>query len=134
MRDIKEIFERIQEQKREQREINKSVKDALKNSLEFHELGEQIDRLKVKKAQIENSLKGELEQKIDLLKLNIKDGIQAMSDIALTTLMKGESIKLTDSEDNEYEPIFSIRFKKTSNKSFAEKESGSDGAKKPEEV
>lgn len=118
MRDIKEVFERVQEHKREQRELNKSVRDALKNSLEYHEVTEQIERLRVKRAHIEGMLRGELEQKIDLLKLNIKDGIQALSDIALTTLMKGESVKLTDSEDNEYEPIFSVRFKKTSNKSF----------------
>lgn len=120
MRDIKEIFERIQQQKREQREINRSIKDALATHAQYHDLTEEIDRLKFKKRQIENTMQQEVEQKIDLLKLNIKDGMQAMSDIALTTLMKGESITLVDSDNNEYEPMFSVRFKKTSNKSLNE--------------
>ena len=121
MKNIKDIFEKIQEHKREQREINKSVRDALYGSVEYRELTEKLQSLRVKKVQLERSIKGGMEQKLDLLKLHIKDGAQALSDIALTTIMKGDSIKLTDSEDNEYEPVFSVRFKKTSNKSFNNK-------------
>ena len=121
MRDIKEIFERIQEQKREQREINKSIKDALDNSSEYHAIKEQLERLKLKKWRLEDAARGDLDKKMDLLKLNIKEGMQVMSDVALTTIMKGESVKLTDNDNNEYEPIFSVRFKKTSNKSFDDK-------------
>lgn len=70
---------------------------------------------------MEDSARGDLDKKMDLLKLNIKEGIQVMSDVALTSIMKGESVKLTDDQNNEYEPIFSVRFKKTSNKSYDEK-------------
>jgi predicted nuclease with TOPRIM domain len=126
MRNIKEIFERIQEQKREQREINKAVREALENSSEYHDVKEHIQRLRLKKMRMEDSARGDLDQKMDLLKLNIKEGIQVMSDVALTTIMKGESVKLTDSENNEYEPIFSVRFKKTSNKSYEERDKKSD--------
>ena len=126
MRDIKEIFERIQEQKREQREINKAVREALENSSEYDSVKEQIERLRLKKLRIEDAARGDLDQKMDLLKLNIKEGIQVMSDVALTTIMKGESVKLVDSDNNEYEPIFSVRFKKTSNKSYDKKDSKSD--------
>jgi uncharacterized protein YehS (DUF1456 family) len=118
MKNIKEVFEKIQEQKKEQREINKSVRDALYGSVEYRELTEKLQNIRIKKIQLERSVRGDVEQKIDLLKLNIKDGMQVMSDIALTALMKGDSIKLTDSDDNEYEPIFSIRFKKTNNYGF----------------
>jgi hypothetical protein len=121
MRNIKEIFERIQEQKREQREINKTVREALDNSAEYHDIKEHIERLRLKKLRIEDSVRGDLDQKMDLLKLNIKEGIQVMSDVALTTIMKGESVKLTDKDNNEYEPIFTVRFKKTQNKSFDDK-------------
>jgi ABC-type phosphate transport system auxiliary subunit len=118
MRDIKEIFSRIQQQKKEQREINRSIKDALSVHAEYHDIAEQIDRLKLKKRQIENSLRSEYEQKIDLLKLNIKGDVQTMSDIALASLVKGESINLKDDENNEYEPVFSVRFKKMNGNSF----------------
>ena len=121
MKNIKEVFEKIQEHKREQREISKSVRDALYASVEYRELNEKLQNLRIKKIQLERSVRGDVEQKIDLLKLHIKDGTQVMSDIALTTLMKGESIKLVDSENNEYEPVFSVRFKKTSNKIFEAK-------------
>lgn len=122
MRNLKEIFERIKEQKREQREINKSVQETLRNSAEYEKIKEELERLRLKKMRMEDSARGDLDQKIDLLKLNIKEGMQVMSDVALTQIMKGESIKLKDDENNEYEPVFSIRFKKTSNKSYDDKE------------
>lgn len=118
MRDIKEIFSRIQEQKKEQREINRSVREALEVHVDYKDIVEKIDQLKSKKRQIENSVRSDFEQKIDLLKLNIKGDTQTMSDIALATIMKGESITLKDEDNNEYEPVFSVRFKKTSNQSF----------------
>lgn len=122
MKDIKEIFEKIQEHKREQREMNKSIRDALKNSLQYQDLNDEMERLRAKKAQIVDSIKIGMGEKMDLLKLNIKDHSQLLTDVALTTIMKGESIKLTDSENNEYEPIFSVRFQKTSNKSLENKD------------
>lgn len=121
MRNIKEIFERIQEQKREQREISKMVRETLDNSAVYGDLKEQIEKLRLKKLRMEDSARGDLDQKMDLLKLNIKEGIQVMSDVALTSIMKGESVKLTDSDNNEYEPVFSVRFKKTTNKSYDDK-------------
>lgn len=126
MRNIKEIFERIQEQKREQREINKAVRETLQNSAEYENIKEQLERLRLKKMRLEDSARGDMDQKMDLLKLNIKEGAQTMSDVALTTIMRGESVKLTDSDNNEYEPIFSVRFKKTSNKSYTDKDSKPD--------
>lgn len=121
MKDIKEVFQRIQEHRKEHRDLNKAFRDALRNSHEYQELGEQIQRLKLKRILIEGTVRTDMEEKMDLLKLHIKEGIQTMSDIALTAFMKGERVELTDHEDNEYEPIFSVRFKKTSNKSFPDK-------------
>ena len=121
MRNLKEIFERIQEQKKEQREINKVVRETLQTDGEYQKIKEQIETLRLKKFRLEDAARGDLDQKMDLLKLNIKENTQTMSDVALTTLMKGESIKLTDSENNEYEPVFSVVFKKTSNKGFGGK-------------
>jgi len=123
MRSIKEIFEKIQEQKREQREINKAVREALENSSEYNSVKEQIEKLRLKKLRLEDSARGDLDQKMDLLKLNIKEGMQVMSDVALTTIMKGGSVKLVDSDNNEYEPIFSVKFKKASSKNYGKKDS-----------
>lgn len=113
MKDIREVFQRIQDQKREQRELAASVRDSLRNSMEYRDLVDKINQLKSKKVQLEHSAGRDVGEKIDLLKLNIKDGQDALADIALSTLMRGEPVKLTDAEENEYEPIFSVRFKKT---------------------
>lgn len=121
MKDIKQVFEQIQQHKKEHRDLNLAVKDSLRNTPEYHDLTDQIDRLKVKRAKIEQSAMDDVIHKIDLLKANIKDGVQLMSDIALSTLMKGEEVKLVDDKDNEYEPIFSVRFKKTNTKNFDSK-------------
>jgi hypothetical protein len=112
MKDIREIFDRMQEHRKEQRELSAMIKDSLRNSHEYHDLTDQINRLKAKKSQIALAVTEELEHKLALLKTNIKDSHQLMSDIALTKLMKGESVTLTDAAENEYEPIFSVRFKK----------------------
>ncbi len=123
MKDIREVFDRMQEHRKEQRELGAMIRDSLRNSHEYHDLTDQINRLKAKRNQIALAVTEELEHKISLLKTNIKDGTQLMSDIALTKLMKGESVTLTDAAENEYEPIFSVRFKKLSVKKFKDKKS-----------
>ena len=37
---------------------------------------------------------------------------ELLADIAISTLMKGETVKIEDSEKNVYEPIFSVKCKK----------------------
>ncbi len=122
MKDVKEIFTRIQDQKKEQREINKMVREALDNSAEYRETLDSMKRLRTKKYRLEDEARGNHDQKLELLKLNIKQSTEVMSDVALTKIMKGESIKLVDEFNNEYEPIFSVRFKKTVNKSYNDKD------------
>lgn len=116
MRNIQEIFDRIQEKKREMRDMTSSLRDALRNMPEYQEVLEEMDRLKTKKKQIENSIKGQsmaTATKMDTLKLGIKADTETLSDIALNSLMKGESVKVTDSNQNSYDPIFTVRFQKT---------------------
>ena len=122
MKDVKEIFERIQDQKREQREINKMVRDALASSATYGDTLDDIKKLRTKKMRLEDEARGDFDQKLELLKLNIKQSTDVMSDVALTKIMKGESIKLVDEFNNEYEPVFSVRFKKTANKSYESSE------------
>lgn len=136
MRSINEIFEKIQEHKREQREINKEIRENLNNSAPYQNLLEEMQKLKAKKYRLEDEARGNLDQKIDLLKLNIKEQTQVMSDVALTKIMKGESIHLVDSDKNEYEPVFSVHFKKTSNKNYTAEETDVDleAKNKPKDV
>ena len=112
MKNIQEIFDRIQEKKREQREINSSYRDALRNSVEYREVVDKLDTLKMKKRQIENALRDQVSTQLDTLKLGIKADLETLSDVAFNSLLKGEMVAVTDQYQNKYEPVFSVRFKK----------------------
>ena len=50
--------------------------------------------------------------RIEVLKRDIQQDQEALRDIALSTLMNGDTVKVVDQDNNEYEPIFSVKFKK----------------------
>ena len=112
MKNIQEVFDRIQEKKKEQRDMNAAYRDALRNSVEYKEVTEKIDTLRSRKKQIELSLFEQSAEKLDLLKLGIKADMETMSDIALNSLVNGETIKVVDGNNVSYDPVFSVRFRK----------------------
>lgn len=115
MQDIQEIFSRIQANKKQLKDLNTSYKDALKNSQEYQELQEQAktirEKMKTIKMAINDQFASELTQ-IEDLKIDIASDLELASDIAMSTLMKGETVEVRDEYDNEYEPIFKVTFKK----------------------
>jgi hypothetical protein len=116
MRNIQEVFERIQENKKQQRDIKAMYRENLDMLPEYREVAEKLEELKNKKRQIEYRVQEELAgyfEKHDLLKVNIAGDTTMLNDIAVTQFMKGERITLTDSYQNIYEPILSVKFKKT---------------------
>ena len=123
MRNIQEVFERIQENKKQQRDIRALYKETLAALPEYRDTIEKLDALKAQKRQIEFRVQEELAsyfQKLDLLKVNLTGDNAMLSDIAVSQFMKGEAIKLTDSYNNTYEPVFTVKFKKTDSKGFEE--------------
>lgn len=116
MSKVQEVFNRIQESRKEQKKIKDMYRDALQNSGEHQRITEELKTLREKKKEIENSIKldftSELD-KLDTLKLDIENDILLLSDAALTQLMKGETVEVKDQYENKYEPVFSVKFKKT---------------------
>lgn len=115
MTDLQTVFARIKETKRKQRELKASYKDALSQSREYQELLEKLDALKIRKKQIETELKKEMEsdfQKIDAYRLHIQNDNELMSDLALNQLVSGETVEIVDENEQKYEPVFTVRFKK----------------------
>ena len=116
MQNIQDVWIRIQDTKKQQKNIRQIYKDTLESSAEHKELTEKIKTLTARKKQIEAEAKSDLGseyEKLNALKKDIQLDQELLSDIAVSNLMKGETIKITDGENNEYEPIFSVRFKKT---------------------
>lgn len=116
MANLQEIFNRITEAKKEQKEIKKMYKDALGNSQEYNEVLEKIKVLREKKKSIENSVSDDFSSeisKLETLKLDIENDTMLLSDAALTKLMNGEKVEIEDESGSAYEPIFSVKFKKS---------------------
>ena len=50
--------------------------------------------------------------KLYSIKTDIESEKEILNQAALTKILKGENIEITDEYNNKYEPIFNIRFKK----------------------
>lgn len=115
MQDIQQIFNRIQESKKKQKEIRKMYKDALDGVMEYQETQEKMKSLREKKKRIETTIKEQFTSeitKLEDIKIDLESDTQLISDIALAKVSKGELIEIKDQDENDYEPIFNVRFKK----------------------
>lgn len=116
MSDLQTTFQRIKEAKKELQALKKAYKDALNNSNVYTKTTEDLKVLKEKKSQLENNTKEEFKkefERIEQLQLDIQNDSQLLSDIALNDLIKGKKVEVRDENDAEYEPAFSVRFKRT---------------------
>ena len=115
MANLQEIYERIKQNKAEQKIIRDAYKSELANCAEYQEIKDALDELKEKKKQIENGFKQEMAkdfEKLESLKLDIETDNEMMSDLALNSMMKGETVAIEDEFGQKYEPVFRVRFQK----------------------
>ena len=90
-------------------------KQTLDNSEKYQRIKEELKQLKEKKKQIENEAKEEMSQELEELekiKKSIADDQQLLSDVALNKVSKGESVEVTDENSAQYEPVFTVKFRK----------------------
>ncbi len=115
MQDLKDVWGRMQGTKQQQKTIRLLYKDSLESNREYRDLVEQLKQLKAKKSQIETETKSEMGKQYEELSRLAKElslDKEMLADIAISSLMKGDPVKLTDEHDVEYEPVFSVRFRK----------------------
>lgn len=115
MQDVQEIFNRIRETKKKQKDIKTSYRDALLASQEYQEITEKMKTLRERKKQLETTIKVDFSSeftKLDDMKVDLESDNVLLSDAAMTKLMKGETVEVKDEYDNKYEPQFSVKFKK----------------------
>ena len=115
MQDLQQIFNHIQEIKKKQKDIKTAYRDALSASEEYKNLTEKSKELRARKKQIETSIKGDFSsefQKLDDYKIDLESDFTMLSDAAMSKLMKGETVQVTDEYNNNYEPLFTVKFKK----------------------
>jgi predicted nuclease with TOPRIM domain len=114
--EIQDVFSKIREMKKEQKDIKDMYKDALAQADKYEEVVEEIKKLREEKKAIETRIQGELGrswEKFEELKFEMEGQKEMMNDLALTTLMKGQTVAVKDEFDNAYEPIWKVNFKKT---------------------
>lgn len=116
MADIQEIFNRILETKKKQKDIKSAYRDALAASEEYKTIIDKMTELRARKKQIENSTKQDFSgefQKLDDYKIDLESDNTMLSDAAFSKLVKGETVAVIDEYNNNYEPLFTVKFKKT---------------------
>ncbi len=111
MTDLQSIFDRLQELKKQQRELKRDYRDSLAGSQEYQGVVEKMQEFKEKKKRIEEEYRKEFPQ-LEQLKADIESDVLMLSDLALNYLAKGEAIQISDEHKNQYEPVFNVRFKK----------------------
>ena len=112
---LPDVFKRIQDKKREQRELRAMYRDALSVSGEYQKIVEELADMKIKKKKLEMAVQADFKaefDKLEGLKLNIAGDNILLSDLAVSKLTSGESVKIIDENKVEYEPVFTVRFKK----------------------
>ena len=115
MQDIQQLFGELQTMKKEQKEIKREYRDALINANGYEEVSEELKKLREKKKQIESLTQGRMGEryaKLEELKKQCEETEQAITDIAMSTLMEGKAVEIKDEYDNAYEPVYKITFKK----------------------
>jgi predicted nuclease with TOPRIM domain len=115
MIDIQELFNRIQQTKKKQKDIKTLYADALKNSAGYQDVLDKIKALREKKKQLEAGVKAEFVaefSQLDAYQTDLASDTTLLSDAAVSLLMKGESIEVQDEFHNNYDPIVVVKFKK----------------------
>jgi prefoldin subunit 5 len=136
MKNLQEVFNQLQTIKGEQRSLRSAYREALAASGELTEASEQLKNLKEKKKKIEQTIKEQFSSeldKLDQLKIDMEAQNTMLADIALSQLMSGQTVEVVDMNNNVYEPIFNVRFKKTNTLSAGAGEQGREKVKKGEQ-
>ena len=115
MRDMQEIFNQIQDLKQIKKEISKEYRDTLEQTAGYEDLKEEVKTMREKKKFKEDQVRASLGAhwgEFEDATAKIAELEQMLTDIAMTTLMDGNSINIKDKNNVEYEPSYKITFKK----------------------
>ena len=108
-------FEKIQELKKERKDLKAMYKDNLAQSDQYEEIVEKLKELRAKKkaieAHVQNSM-GRNYEKIEELDRQIKAEAEILSDLALNEYTEGKHVEVTDAFANKYAPQFTVKFRK----------------------
>ena len=114
MPSLADVYRRLQTARKNQKDLRDMYKDALTQSKSYQEVKDELEKLMEKKRRLEGQIKNDFineQAEIDKLKLSMNADKQLLTDLALTQLMKGQEVEITD-DDISYEPVFNVKFKR----------------------
>lgn len=109
------IYDEIADKKQTKKELQEMYKDALESADNYSELNEKIKELRDEQKAIKERVQlqlGRAWEQLEDIKFEMDADKIRMTDVALNDLMKGVTVSVKDQYENEYEPIWSVRFKK----------------------
>lgn len=136
MKDLKSVYAKQQDKKRQLRELKKVVKDALASDREYTEAKNEIEKLRAKMKQAERRVTNDVlsdVQQLDTLKLEIRAADELLSDISLTMYANHENVEIVDeSRGVRMTPTFRVKFSKEEMESESAKAAAQRAASHPE--
>jgi len=112
---IQEMHNEIQTALKKKKDLMQMIKDAYNQRKEYLDLIEEMNKLRGRKKEIENSLRQEYSSEfndLESVKLDIKDMKTVLSDLMWNELMKNNSIEVVDEYENHYVPQVMVTLKK----------------------
>lgn len=114
MPSLADVYRRLQTARKKQKDLRDMYKDALTQSKSYQEVKDELEKLTEKKRRLEGQIKNDFvneQAELDKLKLSMNADKQLLTDLAITQLMKGQEVEITD-DDISYEPVFNVKFKR----------------------
>ena len=114
MQDIQDVYNRIQEKKKERKQYKLILKDAFAESLKLKEAMDEFKAVQAKKKSIEQDILRQYPSEktaLENLESSIKEDQDLMDDIALSMAMRGETVTIKDDHDKEYQSVLTVKYK-----------------------
>jgi len=115
MSQLDEVYKRIQENKKRQKEIRHMLTDELAHHARYKEAVDEAKTLRDEKKGIEQNIRAQNKdfQELEDLKMEIATDQEILSDVALNMYMKEETVEIVDEYEQTWHPIFKVSFKKS---------------------
>jgi len=116
MKNLEEVYLRLQQNKREKKDLTQMMTDELSHSERYTELKEEIKGLREEMKAIQNEVKNNSSAemaKIDELKIDIQSDMELLADIALNMYANREEVEIIDEIDQKWYPQFKVTFKRS---------------------
>jgi hypothetical protein len=116
MQNLQDVYNRIQDKKREYKTIARGFQDELKNNARYAEILEEMKKLKEEKKSFEQQAKAAAvldASKMETLKLDMENDRQTLTDIALNMYVDQQPVEIIDKTQARWSPEFSVKFKKS---------------------